>query len=276
MTLNRDIHSYKVAFFDLDGTLLDSSGSATPGSKEAVEFLRANGIHICLATGRASFGAQSTVDYLKIEDPCVFFSGGVVSNPADGTVLFQAVLDPKDLRIMTAICRETGIYQELYTADEYFIEKKGWLTDMHAPYLGKDPVVCDFNGFLKTSPVVKATLVAQGPDQEAALLRLKEELPHLNCGIAPGATAPVFFANFTHPSASRENGFHTVLRDLEASPEEAMAFGDADSDIPFLKMSGLGIALGNAEDAVKMAADYVTTPVNEDGVLAAVNALFRS
>ena len=49
-----------------------------------------------------------------------------------------------------------------------------------------------------------------------------------------------------------------------------MAFGDGGNDIAMLQHAGVGVAMGNAMDEVKKAADFVTTSVDEDGI---VNAL---
>ena len=49
-----------------------------------------------------------------------------------------------------------------------------------------------------------------------------------------------------------------------------MAFGDGGNDVAMLRRAGIGVAMGNANDAVKSQADYVTTSVDEDGVLRAL------
>ena len=54
------------------------------------------------------------------------------------------------------------------------------------------------------------------------------------------------------------------------TPNEAMAFGDGENDIPMLTHVGIGVAMGNASDAVKACANYVTTSVEEDGVVRAL------
>jgi len=50
------------------------------------------------------------------------------------------------------------------------------------------------------------------------------------------------------------------------SLEESMAFGDGGNDVLMLKHVGIGVVMGNAEDEVKLAADYVTDSVDEDGI----------
>ena len=52
-----------------------------------------------------------------------------------------------------------------------------------------------------------------------------------------------------------------------------MAFGDAENDIPMLRAAGVGVAMGNADPAVKAAADMVTLSNNEDGIAAALEKL---
>ena len=49
-------------------------------------------------------------------------------------------------------------------------------------------------------------------------------------------------------------------------PEEIMAFGDAENDIGMLSFAGIGVAMGNARDNVKAAADYVTDDVDSNGI----------
>ena len=52
--------------------------------------------------------------------------------------------------------------------------------------------------------------------------------------------------------------------------EECMAFGDGGNDIPIIEYAGIGVAMGNATDDVKAAADYVTDTVDEDGIVTAL------
>ena len=54
------------------------------------------------------------------------------------------------------------------------------------------------------------------------------------------------------------------------SEEETMAFGDGENDIPMIKAAGIGVAMENALDTVKEAADTITLNNDEDGVAAAI------
>jgi Cof subfamily protein (haloacid dehalogenase superfamily) len=61
-----------------------------------------------------------------------------------------------------------------------------------------------------------------------------------------------------------------LLKKLNISPDEVMALGDAENDIEMIRMAGIGVAMGNASQAVKDAADFVTGTNDEHGVAQAV------
>ncbi|MBQ0075479.1 MAG: HAD hydrolase family protein, partial [Prevotella sp.] len=50
------------------------------------------------------------------------------------------------------------------------------------------------------------------------------------------------------------------------TPEDLIAFGDSYNDLTMLQLAGKGVAMGNAEQAVKDVADYVTDTNENDGV----------
>ena len=52
--------------------------------------------------------------------------------------------------------------------------------------------------------------------------------------------------------------------------EEIMACGDGDNDLSMIEAAGLGVAMENADDEVRQAADYITCSNNEDGVAKAI------
>ena len=74
-------------------------------------------------------------------------------------------------------------------------------------------------------------------------------------------------------SINKGQGIRDICRTLGISPEEVISFGDAANDIPMLLAAGTGIAMGNAAEDVKAAADYVTATNDEDGIAAALEKL---
>ena len=54
------------------------------------------------------------------------------------------------------------------------------------------------------------------------------------------------------------------LRNIDI--KDTMSFGDGDNDREMLKTTGIGVAMGNAIDSVKVVADYITDRIDEDGI----------
>ncbi|MDE6215102.1 HAD hydrolase family protein, partial [Bacteroides sp.] len=98
----------------------------------------------------------------------------------------------------------------------------------------------------------------------------KEVLPDVpNCEM--GRWHPAF-VDMTATGNTKQKGIDQIIRHFGIHLEETMAFGDGGNDISMLQHAGIGVAMGNAKEDVKAAADYVTTSVDEDGI---ANALKR-
>ena len=74
------------------------------------------------------------------------------------------------------------------------------------------------------------------------------------------------FTDITVKSANKGNALTTVAAQLGIDIADCIAFGDGGNDLSILKAAGIGVAMGNANNEVKAAAEYVTTSVDEDGI----------
>ena len=72
---------------------------------------------------------------------------------------------------------------------------------------------------------------------------------------------------------NKGQGIRDICKILGIHTEEVISFGDAENDIPMLREAGMGVAMGNAAEAVKAAADMVTLSNNADGIAAALEKL---
>jgi hydroxymethylpyrimidine pyrophosphatase-like HAD family hydrolase len=80
--------------------------------------------------------------------------------------------------------------------------------------------------------------------------------------------SPPFFVEFLDSSVCKGKGLERLCGLMNVPFDQVVAFGDGDNDIEFLQVSGLGIAMCNAREVVKLASDQVSErPNTEDGVL---------
>ena len=85
-------------------------------------------------------------------------------------------------------------------------------------------------------------------------------------------TAP-YYIEAIPVGTSKASGLSNVCKGLGIDPSEVIAFGDAENDLEMIQFAGHGVAMGNACDALKNAADEVTLTNNEDGIAHTLNHL---
>ncbi|MBP5645182.1 MAG: HAD-IIB family hydrolase, partial [Bacteroidales bacterium] len=81
------------------------------------------------------------------------------------------------------------------------------------------------------------------------------------------------FSDLVNRENSKASGIEAILRHFGLQRSECIAFGDGGNDIEMLEYCGIGVAMGNADEEVQRHADYVTTSVDEEGILHALKAL---
>lgn len=78
------------------------------------------------------------------------------------------------------------------------------------------------------------------------------------------------FCDILPAGGGKPNGLAHTLAHLGLTREQSIAFGDGGNDVTMLEYAGIGVAMGNACDAAKAAADYVTDDITADGLAKAL------
>jgi Cof subfamily protein (haloacid dehalogenase superfamily) len=264
---------YRLAFFDVDGTLLGFNGEYTDRLKQALRSVRKRGLKTAIASGRPMFATRFLMDELELVDAGVFYTGAMVYDPSCDRTLNLHPLTEADLNRLISAAAELGIYTEIYTRDHYYIERSHEIADKHSHHLRAEPLVVNFSE-LPQEPAIKVLMAVSELDQHKSLKQLEEAFPHLVFAYAHLAEEPDWlFVSVISSSACKKQAFSDLLQHYGARPEQVMAFGDAQSDMQFLAMAGAGIAMGNAPAEVQAVADMVTLPVWDDGVAHALEMI---
>jgi Cof subfamily protein (haloacid dehalogenase superfamily) len=85
-----------------------------------------------------------------------------------------------------------------------------------------------------------------------------------------------FFLEFLNKEVNKGVGVEMLAKHLGVKREEVITMGDAGNDLHMIEYAGMGIAMGNAFDEVKEAANYITDSNNEDGVAKAIEKFVLS
>jgi Cof subfamily protein (haloacid dehalogenase superfamily) len=246
-----------LAFFDLDGTLLDEHSQITPEIAEAMQRLRKNDVLPIIATGRTE------TEVLAIREAAGITSN-IVMNGAfiriDGKEVFSDTLD-KDLcaRMMTAV-RAHG--DEL----SYYNENGFWAT-------GHNDEMINAYKYVR-SPLPEIDPLRYEKDRINMMLVLgianetfyKEQFPELTFY----RNTP-FSIDVVKNGISKGTGIKKLVDLLDLKDVPTFGFGDGSNDFAMLEACDHKIAMGNALQELKEIADFVTHKNTEGGIVHALN-----
>ncbi|WP_165157316.1 Cof-type HAD-IIB family hydrolase [Parabacteroides sp. ZJ-118] len=246
----------KAVFFDIDGTLVSFKTHKLPDSAaRALDRLREKGIKVFIATGRQARSINNLGT--QVFDGYVTLNGGYCLAGKE-RVIYKHPIPPEDIAALIryqeeveefpcALVEEDGIYQNY--VDDSARQLYGMLDFPHPP---ARPL--RGNG----GKEVYQLIAFFSPAQEERILSV---LPHCEA-----TRWNPLFADVVPRGSSKAVGIDKIIAYYGISLRETMAFGDGGNDSAMLRHAGIGVAMGNAGDAVKAAADYVTDSVDDDGV----------
>lgn len=249
----------KAAFFDVDGTLLSHKTRSVPESaRRAVAQLRRQGVRCIVATGRQ----MQEMEKLPIAD--MEFDGYVTLNG-------QLVLDgEKKILFGTPLAGRAKDFLVQAFAEKTF---PALLVEEEKVYLNfEDERVRVLQEAISSPVPPLGNYSGRDIYQVCAYLNPEDE-----CLVAPIAGECVMTRwafggmDIIAKGGGKITGIRRYLEDLGIRPWETIAFGDGENDIEMLRFAGIGVAMGNAWDTVKAAADYVTADIDEDGVAKALH-----
>jgi 5-amino-6-(5-phospho-D-ribitylamino)uracil phosphatase len=266
------IRKYKLLVSDVDGTLLGRDGSISSENKAVLDQVRALGIKVSLCTGRVPGACGDIVRQLGLDGYHIFFDGALVSNPDQTHEVYVHSLNLELVKEAVLFARQENIFLELYSSRHLLVERENWVTDMRHKSFGLESVVMDLTKLPADKKIVKAEIVTSNPDEEAKAEVFRERFRgklHLSVAGIPSHPG-MKFINIVDPGVSKGRALIMLASFLGISPVEVMAIGDNTNDVPLFSAVGLAVAMGNAPDEVKMAAQVTTLDVDSGGLAAAV------
>lgn len=268
--------NYKLIAMDLDGTLVNRDKVITPRTLEALMNAQHRGIRLALASARPSPGLNKERDALRMREHggiLMSYNGGRIIDAETGSVLFESTMTIEQAKWALKKLESLPVVpilddgKRFYVTDHtaFMVEYECWNNGME--WTEVDNLV----DFLTFAPV-KILLAIQPellPDvQKTSAAFLPEDLSVVQTA--------AFYLEIIPRRINKGQGVIDVCRALNILPEEVIAFGDAANDIPMLRAAGMGVAMGNASEDVKAAADRTTLSCDEDGIAAALDELLGS
>ncbi len=257
---------------DLDGTLLTDKKELSDKTREAIDKAVRQGIWFVPATGRSFRAVPELLKTYPGVEYIMTSNGGAIYSVSQNRRIYECLLSGEAVDALLALLKPEGMVMEAfvegvpYSEARYVENPRAYgATEYGAKYVKQTRLpVEDMEGFvaMHRERLDSMSFICGDPEvrklfrEQIALsvpdIFLTSSVPHLleigNCRAGKGKM------------------LKHLLRLLGISTEEAMAFGDADNDADMLSSVKYGIAMGNASEACKEAASYITDTNEADGV----------
>lgn len=266
---------YQILALDLDGTLTNSKKEITPQTKEALIRIQENGIKVVLASGRPTTGVLPLAKELQLErfgSYILSFNGGRITDCRSREIIYNRLLPKNIAAPLFEIVRhfdvdivgysEKAILSGLHTNQYTELESRiNGLPVRHIePFT--EHIEADNNKFLITGE----------PDEIA---RVKDKLiPHFH-GLLNIYCSDPFFLEIMPQNIDKAHSLEKLLSSIGLTTQQMICCGDGYNDITMIQSAGLGVAMANAQPAVKEAADFITLSNDDDGILYVIGDVFR-
>ena len=259
--------SIKLVTIDIDGTLLNSERKVTPKVKAAIQKATKLGVNVVLATGRPTIGVMSLIKELGLDNNHGFmitYNGAMIQNAGTEEVLIQHPLPFEDYLDVELLSRKLGVhlhvqdYTTMYTANRdlspYTINE-ATLTGIPVSYRAVSEMTPDIK-------IIKSMMIDHEDILDAAIKRIPQEY----FDKYEMVKSSPYYLEVLNKKATKGEAVKELAELLNIKQEEVMALGDNENDLSMIEYAGIGVAMGNAVESVKKAANEITKTNDEHGV----------
>lgn len=263
--------TYSIVFLDIDGTLADSKHEVSKNTKQLLNRLEKRGIPVILCSARNPAGIEVVEKQVGLHSPIVCYGGSLVLS-ADRAILEDKGFSPESaLRFKQYAGQQfPEVVVSTYLYDIWVVDDADnpWV-QRDAGILHCEPITGDLASAVQSVAHVHKLLCVGPPAQVARLQSAAAPLfPELQL-LRSGAE----YMEVLKDGVSKRTAVETLQAHYHLQQEEIVACGDHYVDLEMLQYAGLGIAMDNAPEEVKAAADRVTASNDEEGVYIALKNL---
>ena len=240
---------YKLIAIDIDGTLLTTDKKLLEETKKDLVAAYNKGVIICICTGRGYPAAKRYIDELELDIPLILYNGSRVRKSNDSTVLYNQVI-------------ETSVAKEVY---EIIKKHHGtccfWKND--TLYFNKND---EYAVYYENLTTIKPNFINEIDDELLSNINKfiwfgkSEWLDIVQNDILVDCKGINYFKSNTElleivpPNVDKGSTLKFLCDSLKISSDEVIAIGDEANDLSMILFAGLGVAMGNAKDIVKVVA----------------------
>jgi len=263
---------YRLVAVDIDGTLMDSANRLPEANRDALYRAHEAGIKVCLCTGRSLTEAQPVLDALGLDlDAAAFIFGAMVSDLRRGRTLarrpLEAVLADRLIDFFTGwdypvLC----VYDRTERGFDYHLIEGTRHRHPYEDWVLRTPCRVERCARWLSDGVqpLRVGVILESDAQSELLVALKGAFPAgtMKFNVIYVAQYGFHVLECFAPDVNKWYGIDRLCHLWQIDSAQIAAIGDDVNDIEMLQHAGLGVAVGNAPEAVKKVADAIA-PTND-------------
>jgi len=288
MTRKYEPGKIKGLAIDLDGTTLLPDGILGKRTRDCLRKLVDRGMQIMISTGRAIEAAEKYRSAIGAEGPMVFFNGAEIADVPSGRILHTNCIGMDVVDYGTDIARDLNIHYQVYLPagispntgkedpnqmwEALVIEKYGPEAEYYQKHTGIIPVIKDLKSVasLPIDGCIKGMFIADPSLHDEVRKRMFDRFGD---SINVMRSFPTFL-EVINAGVSKGEGLRIAMEHRGLKPEEVIAFGDEENDLPMFSVAGFAAAPENAREKIRDAADLIYGPNTEEGLAVFLEKVF--
>lgn len=260
------MNSYEkyILISDLDGTLINSKQEVSRENREAVKYFIDNGGVFSIATGRNTQNIRPYIKGLEINGPCILYNGSAVYDFGREKFFNTEYLENKLVIDYIEYCmdRFNGMVVEIFTPDKMYIV---------TPEENVDPFVLRENQEFELADIKevfkKNWIKVMLSDSHQNLLEAEKTLKAYGLEEQVGSVfSHEYYFEILKKDISKGAALKYIRQMEEYKDRSIVAVGDFDNDIEMIKGADVGIAVDNARENLKLAADKITVSNDHNAI----------
>lgn len=269
--------NYKMICSDIDGTLLNAERTISGKNKDILCHLAEKlKIPVVLVSARMPKGMRYLQDLLKINQPIICYNGALVEGERDergnAPIWINKTIPVALLSAIYEKGKSLHLHMGFYRYDDWFVEEmdEGAEKEMHVTKATPDVTSLQ-------NVIGKWESEKEGP-HKVMLIGTVIEIERMEEFLLNNFSSHIHiyrskstYLELNVKTVSKASAICLLQEKYKVKTEEIIAFGDNYNDIEMIRYAGLGVAMGNAPDAVKDIADEITLSNLEDGMAATLN-----
>ena len=269
----------KLAAMDIDGTLLGKSKNLTMYTREILMQAGKHGIHLVIASGRALKAIPEMLLNIEGMEYVITSNGSSIFRLSDRKRIYGKDMDKKQIQSLLAFYKvwkcpmEVFIHGEAYASLEYYQHPEHYgASEAGVEYVHttRKPVD-DLIEFVERNldRIEGVNYIVNDPCLKKKMRETLESVDDLYV-----TSSVPRYIEVSHGSVCKRNAIDWLAKHLHIYKEEIAAFGDGENDLEMIEYAGYGVAMGNAVELLKRAADRVAPSVDDDGVAQVLKEFF--